>query len=469
MSEKLRPYHFDGIEKELFVLLTHGAERFPKLGKDLNKLKDSEGNDILETRYTPTTMNIIDSRYAGNEYFKFLTSLEPISLKELNHHVNNHLKSVKAKNLRKIYNNALMRLIDDEDMDEVNAEFDELRLELERSYSNQKITATMAEGYDELVRQTREKNFLGEYKQETGFKSLDYMLGGGIHPGDLFVLASKTGEGKSMFTMQVVVNLAAAGNRVGVLSLEMSEAENIKRIWTHLVAVEKGLNPFYDIDNNFYQSNFESAFEKMDTQEKYKKRWTKNGEKILKDLPIVFMKPKDITIPELKKYCNFLYEREKCDVILLDHILLINAPKLEERIIVKEVANFMKLFADEKKIIAMAVSQMNRGIRKDSIGDINNVDALSGGRSIEQAASQIVTISRLPPSKNASESHDNFRKISLIKSRHSKDNQYFYCDFRGNSSTFMEIQPDNWSQIKTNGTRHIDLDYSSFELDYGIE
>lgn len=465
ISDQLKPWHFEGEKKKLYELLTQGIERVPKKGINYEPIKDETGAPVLETRYTPTTVNIIETKYAGNSYFSYLTSLDAPSLKEMTAHVNNHLTHLMCSKLISIHNNAMVRLQSGCDIDEVSREFEELKMELERSHSNESLVATSKDAYDKLVDQTHEKIKTGQKKVSTGFSVLDYLLAGGIEPGDFFVLASKTGQGKSMFTLQTAYNMATRlGKRVGILSLEMDEAENLKRIWTHFSFAHRGFGG----DVKFYQSNFEQAFKKLHNNKAAWEDFQEVEAKILSELPVYYLKPKDITLAEMKKYCNLFYERYQCDVILLDHMLLVS-DKQEERLIVKDIANFMKVFAAEKKIITMAVSQMNRGTRKEALDDMNSVDDLSGGRSIEQAASQIVTISRLPKTdqnpyaKEAHADNENVRKISLIKSRHSKDNTHFYCDFFGNSATFREIHPDNWQDVKDLEIPTQKLEYSEFE------
>lgn len=62
----------------------------------------------------------------------------------------------------------------------------------------------------------------------TGFFTLDKVLNGGLRPG-LYVLGGLQSIGKTGFCMQMMDNIAAAGNDVLVFSLEMSRQELIAR------------------------------------------------------------------------------------------------------------------------------------------------------------------------------------------------------------------------------------------------
>jgi replicative DNA helicase len=63
-----------------------------------------------------------------------------------------------------------------------------------------------------------------------GFAPLDRHLGGGLHRGELAVIAADTGYGKSALMIQSAAACAAAGHPVVYFSLEMNRADVCKRI-----------------------------------------------------------------------------------------------------------------------------------------------------------------------------------------------------------------------------------------------
>ena len=63
----------------------------------------------------------------------------------------------------------------------------------------------------------------------TGFPSLDKMLGG-LRPGTLNVIAGAPGVGKTALAIEIAVNCAKDGHKVGIFSLEMSKDEITQRI-----------------------------------------------------------------------------------------------------------------------------------------------------------------------------------------------------------------------------------------------
>jgi len=81
-------------------------------------------------------------------------------------------------------------------------------------------------------------------KPITGIKKLDWILHP-ILPGDLVVVAGRTSIGKTMFALQMAVNLALLGEKVMFVSLEMTRPQIVIRLFSHLgfVAVRKVFQP----------------------------------------------------------------------------------------------------------------------------------------------------------------------------------------------------------------------------------
>lgn len=63
----------------------------------------------------------------------------------------------------------------------------------------------------------------------TGIESLDRALNGGLHPGNLVIVAGRPSMGKTALTTDVGLNIAHAGRSVLLLSMEMSDREIVAR------------------------------------------------------------------------------------------------------------------------------------------------------------------------------------------------------------------------------------------------
>ena len=72
----------------------------------------------------------------------------------------------------------------------------------------------------------------------TGLLAYDRVTDGGLWPGELVIPASRTGQGKSTFVGTVAANVAAAGKRVDMFSLEMQYQEIARR----MLASESGID-----------------------------------------------------------------------------------------------------------------------------------------------------------------------------------------------------------------------------------
>lgn len=64
----------------------------------------------------------------------------------------------------------------------------------------------------------------------TGFYDLDKLLGGGMSPKNLIIVAGRPGMGKTSFAMQVGIHCATKGYPAGVFSLEMGKEELALRV-----------------------------------------------------------------------------------------------------------------------------------------------------------------------------------------------------------------------------------------------
>jgi replicative DNA helicase len=72
----------------------------------------------------------------------------------------------------------------------------------------------------------------------TSLSSLDWVLGGGLRPGQLWVLAARPGVGKTVFALRLAAHASQLGHRVAFFSMEMSQAEITQRLCCDLASVD---------------------------------------------------------------------------------------------------------------------------------------------------------------------------------------------------------------------------------------
>lgn len=126
------------------------------------------------------------------------------------------------------------------------------------------IRESLKKAYRKYVEPTKEE-LLEEYAQEsnanlldtlgetfstqpisTGFKTLDYLLSGGLYDG-LYVLGAKTSQGKTTYALQMIDQIAQQGHDVLIFTLEMSKSELLARsISRHTYELSKSVTSRFD-------------------------------------------------------------------------------------------------------------------------------------------------------------------------------------------------------------------------------
>jgi replicative DNA helicase len=317
------------------------------------------------------------------------------------------------------------------------------------------IIETMAEATDKMLQKFEEKIEGKHSLVKTPFDTLDHILGGGLSRGEFLVISSMSGQGKSMLQGQFMTAFCDQGLRVGVVGLEMEAFEYAGRAISQVAA-----------DDNIYclnQNNFKNP-QDLDFEDNFIFDSLKNYSDKVSKKEVFFVKPKIITVEEFKSMCKLLVNKYRCDVVFLDHMLLVSS-NFEQPKLVEELSNFMKTFATENNIICAAISQMTRGT------DLYNpsISNMAGGRAIEHAATTLLGITKVAPKEEKNiyddeeEEIDFRRKIVGMKIRDSGGDNFILTSFEGQNARFKEIYPNNWSKAKTKK-----LHEAGGRLEYGI-
>jgi len=94
----------------------------------------------------------------------------------------------------------------------------------------QKQPRKIGDALSEYV-ETLERRHRGEVRgMSTGLSSLDHQLSGGLQDGNLIIVAGRPSMGKSAFTNTIAIHVAKAGNPAAIISMEMTEIEQLDRI-----------------------------------------------------------------------------------------------------------------------------------------------------------------------------------------------------------------------------------------------
>jgi replicative DNA helicase len=223
----------------------------------------------------------------------------------------------------------------------------------------------------------------------TGFRDLDQILGG-LHRSDLVILAGRPSMGKTALATNIAFNAAkahraeerdgvrvtVAGAMVGFFSLEMS----CEQLSTRIVS-EQAMIPSERIRRGEVSlQEFDTILTVMDE---------------LKALPLFIDDTGAPTIVSIRNRARRLKRQHGLDLIVVDYLQLITAPKdVEGRVNqVSEITRGLKSLAKELDVPVMALSQLSRAVeqREDKRPQLSD---LRDSGSIEQDADVVAFIFR---------------------------------------------------------------------------
>jgi replicative DNA helicase len=169
----------------------------------------------------------------------------------------------------------------------------------------------------------------------TGIGDLDEILGGGLGEGELITVAARTSIGKTSVLLEVIANVAEAGQSVAFISGELGTATIVKR----LCAAGLGVAP-----HKLWQHDEEE----VDAELQRIDGWPLN---IL-----------DIRGPELAEVSRWL-KRQEPRLIVLDHIGKVQVEGISEIYPrTSRVADALYNMAGHFKCPVLAAAQINRGV-----------------------------------------------------------------------------------------------------------
>lgn len=181
-----------------------------------------------------------------------------------------------------------------------------------------------------------------EYRLNYGLKELD-RLSGGMYPGQLVIIAARTSMGKTAMALNFAYNNAAAGKRVGILSLEMSRHELAER----LLAMDSRVNSRY------------IRLGKLEDDE-----WTLVTQSIdkLGRFPMYIHDRSGSQINEVMNHARAIHARAGIDLLVVDYLQLMEANTRSQNRAqeVGIISRRLKLLAGELNIPVIAISQLNR-------------------------------------------------------------------------------------------------------------
>lgn len=209
----------------------------------------------------------------------------------------------------------------------------------------------------------------------TGLRDLDSKMGG-LQASDLIIIAGRPGMGKSALAVNVGVNAASDGKRVGMFSLEMSGEQNATRVLSDRSQIPSSAMRRGGIT--------ESDFTKIG-----------DAAKLLHALPFHIDDTGGLAINQLVSRARRLKKLKGMDLLIIDYIQLMQgASKGMNRVNdTTEITQKLKALAKELQVPIIALSQLSREVEKRDDKRPQLSDLRDSG-SIEQDADVVMFLYR---------------------------------------------------------------------------
>jgi replicative DNA helicase len=206
----------------------------------------------------------------------------------------------------------------------------------------------------------------------TGFKDLDVKLGG-LRPGNMLVVAARSGMGKSALVLNIATETARLSNRpVLVFSLEMSAVELAERVYANRADVE--LNRLRDGSLSDDDWNRLSA-----------------AQGVISEIPLRIVESPSLDVAQIARICR----AQRPALVVIDHIGLVrpSGKSRDRREAMDAISRAVKVLAKDLDVPVVAVAQLNRAIMARANKEPLLSDLRESG-AIEQDADVVAFIHR---------------------------------------------------------------------------
>lgn len=199
----------------------------------------------------------------------------------------------------------------------------------------------VGEALDDYIA-TLERRNSGEVRGlPTGLEAVDKVLSGGLQDGNLIIVAGRPGMGKSAFTSTIAVNVAEDGQCAAILSMEMTETDQMDRVVATI-----GRVPLEDVTAarlcGESGDGIVAAFGKM------------------RDLPLVIDEEPHLSIHDVVAKSRFIKRTYGLKLLIVDAIGLMNYDNKNAVTELGIITKGLKVFAKEMNIPIVLLCQLSR-------------------------------------------------------------------------------------------------------------
>ncbi len=230
------------------------------------------------------------------------------------------------------------------------------------------IGPVMSEAYDRVNEISQlppdQQPFLG-----TGLADLDRMLH--IRPQNLITIAGRPGMGKTGLVITIALHAAVQlGKTVAIFELEMSTDELADR----LAAQQGNINLTHITDGKMSEEEWERYIQAVE---------------ILSASKILINDNADLTLPQLRSWCQKIKLRRGLDLVIVDYLGLMEGVGENRERQVAYISRGLKKMAKALDVPVIALHQMNRAIEQRGDGEPVLSDLRDSG-AIEQDSDAVL-------------------------------------------------------------------------------
>lgn len=234
----------------------------------------------------------------------------------------------------------------------------------------------------------------------TGFYKLDEMTGG-LHPGELFILAARPSMGKTAMALNMAYHVAVkCGQPVAIFSLEMSKESLLTRL---LCAGAR-------VDSQRFRAGYLNAEERRRLQA---------GLNQLVEAPIFIDDTAGVHLMDIHAKLRRLQAERKLGLVVVDYLQLMSGRgRFENRNQeISSISRGMKLLAKELAVPMLVLSQLSRAPETRQGDHRPQLSDLRESGSIEQDADLVAFIFREEVYKRDREDLRGLAELLLAKQR----------------------------------------------------
>lgn len=244
----------------------------------------------------------------------------------------------------------------------------------EKFFRDQHKPSTKALSFDELVCEWRADQDKPVHAIKTPWEQLNLWLNGGLHKGELVVVAGRPGDGKSNAGLNIAAYAAEWGYSVLAFSLEMKAVDVASRILAAGAKVKL--------------RDLISRTADLETDARVNKYITDNAGMLLE-----VVDQERITVEQIIAHCR---SKTLLDLVFVDYTQLLTATdsKAERRLQVAHISRSLKIAARELNVAVVAATQLNRGNVKDGKARAPVVSDIGESGAVEQDADVVLLLDR---------------------------------------------------------------------------